>query len=112
MAQWDKKREHHEFLDGSMIFNLTLEEYERYINQEMDEDEFLDIYATPKIVTKDGEMRVLYKRLETFFEEDRDINRKENAIKAVEYGYTKAEVARFLGLSAKSVGKMFKPTSH
>jgi len=107
LAQWDRKREHHELLDGSMIFDMTLEEYERYINQEMGEEEFLEIYATPKIVTKDGEMKVLYKRLETFFETDRDINRKENAIKAVEYGYTKAEVARFLGLSAKSVGKMF-----
>jgi hypothetical protein len=72
----------------------------------MSEDEFLDIYATPKIVTKDGEIRVLYKRLETFFEADRDINRKENANRAVEYGYTKAEVARFLGLSSKSVGKI------
>ncbi len=33
------------------------------------------IYSTPKIVTKDGEMRVLYKRLESFFEKERDINR-------------------------------------
>jgi len=52
----------------------------------MSQDEFLDIYTTPKIVTKDGEIRVLYKRLETFFEADRDINRKENAKRAVEYG--------------------------
>jgi len=107
LAQWHTKREHHELLNGSLIFNMTLEEYEQYINQEMDEDEFLEIYATPKIVTKDAKMSVLYKRLETFFETDRDINRKENAIKAVEYGYTKAEVARFLGLSAKSVGQIF-----
>ncbi len=106
-SQWKNRGSFYELLEGSLIFNMTLEGYERYINQEMSEDEFLDIYATPKIVTKDGEMRVLYKRLETFFEIDRDINRKENAIKAVEYGYTKAEVARFLGLSAKSVGKMF-----
>ena len=107
LAQWNKKREHYKLLDGSMIFDMTLEEYIRYCNQEMSQDEFLDIYATPKIVTKDGEISVLYKRLETFFETDRDINRKENAIKAVKYGYTKVEVARFLGLSAKSVGKMF-----
>ena len=90
-----------------MIFDMTLEEYERYVNQEMGEEEFLEIYATPKIVTKDGEMKVLYKRLETFFETDRNINWKENSIKAVGYGYIKADVARFLGLSSKSVGKMF-----
>ena len=98
----------YELLEGSMIFDMLLEEYERYINQEMSHDEFLDIYATPKSVTKDGKIKILYKRLETFFEMDRDINRKENAIKAFEYGYTKAEIARFLGLSSKSVGKMFK----
>ena len=107
LAQWSQEREHYKLLDGSMILDMTLEEYVRYCNQEMNQDEFLDIYATPKIVTKDGEMRVLYKRLETFFETDRDINRKDNAIKAVEYGYTKTEIARFLGLSSKSVGKMF-----
>ena len=53
-------------------------------------------------------MKIVYKRLETFFETDReDINRKKNTIKAFEYGYTKAEITRFLGLSAKSVRKMF-----
>jgi REP element-mobilizing transposase RayT len=106
LAQWSKRGDSFKLLDGSMIFDMTLEEYTRYCNQEMSQDEFLDIYATPKIVTKDGEMRVLYKRLETFFEADRDINRKENAIKAFEYGYSKIEIARFLGLSSKSVGKM------
>jgi len=105
--QWRNRGSFHELLNGSMIFDMTIEEYERYINQEMSEDEFLEIYATPKIVTKDGEMRILYKRLETFFETDRDIKRKENAVKAFEYGYSKAEIARFLGLSSKSVGKMF-----
>jgi len=106
--QWKNRGGFYKFLNGSLIFDMTLEEYERYINQEMSEDEFLDIYATPKIVTKDGEITVLYKRLETFFEADRDINRKENAIRAVGYGYSKAEVARFLGLSSKSVGKIFE----
>jgi REP element-mobilizing transposase RayT len=106
LAQWSKQGDSLKLLDGSMIFDMTLEEYTRYCNQEMSQDEFLDIYATPKIVTKDGEIRVLYKRLETFFEADRDINRKENAIKAFEYGYSKIEIARFLGLSSKSVGKM------
>jgi REP element-mobilizing transposase RayT len=106
LAQWSKQGDSLKLLDGSMIFDMTLEEYTRYCNQEMSQDEFLDIYATPKIVTKDGEIRVLYKRLETFFEADRDINRKENAIKAFEYGYSKIEIARFLGLSSKSVGKI------
>jgi IS4 transposase len=106
LAQLSKRGDSFKLLDGSMIFDMTLEEYIRYCNQEMSQNEFLDIYATPKIVTKDGEIRVLYKRLEIFFEADRDINRKENAIKAFEYGYSKVEIARFLGLSSKSVGKM------
>jgi IS4 transposase len=106
LAQWSKQRDSFKLLNGSMIFDMTLEEYTRYCNQEMSQNEFLDMYATPKIVTKNGEIRVLYKRLETFFEADRDINRKENVIKAFEYGYKKVEIARFLGLSSKSVGKM------
>jgi REP element-mobilizing transposase RayT len=106
LAQWSKQGDSLKLLYGSMIFHITLEEYTRYCNVDMSQDEFLDIYATPKIVTKDGEIRVLYKRLETFFEADRDINRKENAKRAVEYGYSKVEIARFLGLSSKSVGKI------
>jgi len=104
--QWKKRGKYLKVLEGSLIFDMTLEEYKRYLYYEMKEEEFLEIYATPKIVTKDGEMRVLYKRLETFFEEDRDINRNENMKKAWEYGYSKAEIARFVGLSVRMVGKI------
>lgn len=34
-------------------------------------------------------MKILYKRIDTFFEEDKDINRNENIKKAYEDGYTK-----------------------
>ena len=103
--QWKQKAKYLKLLEDSLIFDMTLEEYERYIYEEMKEEEFLQIYATPKIVTRDGEMRVLYKRLETFFEEDRDINRNVNMKRAWEYGYSKVEIARFVGLSVRMVGK-------
>jgi len=109
--QWKKRGKYVKVLEGSLIFDMTLDEYERYLYHEMKEEEFLQIYATPKIVTKDGKMRVLYKRLETFFEEDRDINRNENMKKAWEYGYSKAEIARFVGLSVRMVGKIFNQKS-
>jgi len=104
--QWKNRAKYFKLLENSLIFNMTLEEYERYIYEEMKEEEFLQIYATPKIVTRDGEMRVLYKRLETFFEEDRDINRNINMKKASLYGYSNVEIARFVGLSVRMVGKI------
>jgi REP element-mobilizing transposase RayT len=104
--QWKNRAKYFKLLENSLIFDMTLEEYERYIYEEMKEEEFLQIYATPKMVTRNGEMRVLYKRLETFFEEDRDINRNANMKKAFVYGYSKVEIARFVGLSAKMVGKI------
>ena len=106
--QWKNRTKHLKLLENSLIFDMTLEEYERYIYEEMKEEEFLEIYATPKIVTKDGEMRVLYKRLKSFFEDDIDINRNENIKRAWEYGYSKAEIARFVGLSVVMVGRILK----
>jgi len=106
--QWKNRAKYLKLLENSLIFDMTLEEYERYIYEEMKEKEFLEIYATPKIVTKNGEIRVLYKRLKSFFEEDIDINRNENMKKAWEYGYSKTEIARFVGLSVVMVGKILK----
>ena len=57
-------------------------------------------------------MRVLYKRLESFFEEDKDIDRNINMKKAWEYGYSKAEIARFVGLSVVMVGKILGKIQH
>jgi len=48
-------------------------------------------------------MIVLKKRLKTFFEKDRDINRNQNINKAFEYGYKKTEIAKFLDLSTKTI---------
>jgi len=104
--QWKTKDKYFKLLHDSLILDMTLEEYERYIYHEMKEEEFIQIYTTPKIVTKDGKMRVLSKRLETFFEEDRDINRNENIKKAWEYGYSKVEIARFVGLSVRMIRKI------
>ena len=83
--QWKHKEDYFKLLENSMIFNMT-----------------------PKIISKDGETKVLTKRLETFFEKDKDINRNENIEKAYVYGYTKTEIADFVGLSSKSVAWILK----
>ena len=70
----------------------NLKEYEKYISTQMQVDVYDKIYATPKLITKDGKLQILYKRLETFFDEDVDINRNENINKAYKYGYTKKEI--------------------
>ena len=61
---------------------------------------------SPKYIKKDGEMKILYKRLETFFEQDHDINRNQNIKRAYDYGYTKSEIASFLNISHTAVGKI------
>ncbi len=48
-------------------------------------------------------MKILNKRLETFFEKDKDINRNQNIKLAYDYGYSNAEIADYLGLSFNTV---------
>ena len=82
---------------------MTLKEYEDYISTELQVDALETVYVSPGIVFRAGEMKVLKKRLETFFEQDRDINRDANIKKAFDYGYTKTEIANFLNLSTKTI---------
>jgi len=104
--QWKYKSTYMNLLENSMIFDMTLNEYETYLSSELD-DKILDkVFETQKMVKqKDGTIKILYKRLETFFDEDRDINRNANIKKAYEYGYTKTQIADFLELSTKTISK-------
>lgn len=62
--------------------------------------------STPKvIISEEGERQILGKKIELFFEFDKDINRAENIQKAYDYGYTQAEIANFLNLSPSAVSK-------
>ena len=108
--QWKHKEAHDGLLVESMMKDMTLQEYHAYISHALDEDILVEIYTSPKIIMLEGKMKVLYKRIETFFEEDRDINRDENMMKAYVYGYTKTEIARCVGLSAKSANNILKKT--
>lgn len=103
---WKYRQEHFILLENSMIFDMTFKEYEEYIATDLQVDALDTVYITPKIVSKDGKMNILYKRLETFFELDRDINRNKNIKKAYEYGYTKTEIADFLELSSKTISEI------
>ncbi len=104
--QWKFKHIHFELIKQSKIFDMTLAEYEEFVNSDIQEEILEKIYISPKFVKKDGKMLILYKRLETFFEEDRDINRNENIKKAYEYGYKKSEIANFLNLSHTLISKI------
>jgi REP element-mobilizing transposase RayT len=106
--QWKYKLEHYPLLRDSKIFDMTLSKYEEFINSEIQEEILEKIYMSPKYIKKNGEMKILYKRLETFFEEDKDINRNANINKAYEYGYTKTEIAEFSNLSTKTINIILK----
>jgi DNA-binding NarL/FixJ family response regulator len=88
---------------------MTYDEYADYISSEMDIDAIDIVYKSPKLIIKeDGKLKVLSKRLETFFEQDHDINRDENIKKAYQYGYTKSEIADFLNISHAAVSKILE----
>jgi len=106
--QWKNKEAYYALLSKSMIHDMTLQEYGEYISHTLEEDLLSQIYTSPKIIEVEGKMKVLYKRIETFFEEDKDIDRNNNIKKAYKYGYTKTEIARFVGLSSKSIGNVLK----
>jgi len=106
--QWKFKSDYYELIKGSKIFDMRLDEYEKLISSDMQDNVLEKIYMSPKYIKKDGKMTILYKRLETFFEIDKDINRNENIKKAYAYGYTKSEIAKFLGLSHTAISKVLK----
>ena len=107
--QWKYKHNYFQLLNNSMIFDMTYDEYADYISSEMDSDAIDIVYKSPTLVIKeDGKFKVLNKRVETFFEQDRDINRNENIKKAYEYGYTKTEIAKFINLSTKTINIILK----
>ena len=87
---------------------MTLEEYEKFIISDIQEEVLEKIYLSPKYVNKNGKMTILHKRLETFFEQELDSNRNENIRKAYEYGYTNAEIAEFLNLSFNTIKNILK----
>ncbi len=105
-SQWKYKSSHYDLLKNSMIFDMTLKEYEEYISTDLQVDAMDVVYDSPKIKVDGEKIRLLTKRLETFFEYDRDINRNENIKKAYEYGYNKSEIAKFFNLNQSSISRI------
>jgi len=106
--QMKYQHKHFSLIKDSKVFDMTIVEYEEFINSEIQEDILEKIYMSPRYIKKDGKMKILYKRLETFFEKDIDINRNQNIKKAYEYGYTKIEIAKFVNLSTKTINIVLK----
>lgn len=106
--EWKNKSKYYELIKDSKIFDMTLGEYEEYISTDLQADAIDIVYKSPKLVVKDGKFQVLSKRIETFFEMDKDINRNKNIKKAYEYGYTKSDIANFLDLNPSSVSRIIR----
>ena len=102
--QWKFRLEYFELIKNSKILDMTLKEYEEFISSDIQEEILEKIHMSPKYIKKNGEMKILYKRLETFFNtDDKDIDRNINIKKAYEYGYTNTEIAKYLQLSFNTV---------
>lgn len=105
LYQWKTKGKFFNLLENSMIFDMTLVEYEKYINEELEEELFDTIYKEPKIIKKDGEVKILYKRLDTFFH-DVSNHKDEDIKKAFEYGYNKSEIAKYVQKSHTQIARI------
>ena len=106
LFQYLYSSKHLSLLDTSKIKAMTKEEYYSFLNSDLAEENFEKVYTTPKvIISEGGERQILGKRIESFFEFDKDINRAENIQKAYDYGYSQAEIANFLNLSPSAVSK-------
>ena len=104
--QWKYRYDYYSILENSKIFDMTLEEYTGYIETDLDIDAIDIVYDSPKLILLDDKMKVLSKRLETFFEFDRDINRNENIKRAFKYGYSKSDIANFLSLNPSTISRI------
>ncbi len=111
--QYKYRTDYYEILKNSKIFDMTLKEYEEYISTDLHMDAIDTVYKSPKVILKDDKLVVLTKRVETFFQIDKDIDRNRSIKNAYEYGYTKSEIARFIELSPSSVSKIIsKKNTH
>jgi len=106
--QWKYKHTFYYLIEDSMIQDMTLSEYEKFITSEFNNEMVDKVYTTPKFIKQDGNIKFLHKRLETFFEFDRDINRNNNIKRAYEYGYSKSDIANFLEISPATVSRIVK----
>jgi len=106
--QWNSNGDYYSLINNSMIFDMTIEEYTDYISTDLQVDALDIVYISPKIVTIENKVKMLTKRIETFFEFDKDINRNANIKKAYDYGYNKSEIAKFLNLNPSSVSRITK----
>ncbi|RDX33946.1 hypothetical protein DZA31_00020 [Arcobacter sp. HD9-500m-PIT-SAG02] len=91
-------------LNKSITLDMRLDEYETYIKNEFKEDVFDTIYKSPNIIKKDGDIKVLYKRLETFFDNTTKID--ENIKNSYNYGYTNAQISKYLNISHTKVSRI------
>lgn len=93
-------------LQNSKIKNMSQNEYYAFLDSDLDDENFDKVYTTPKItIDRNKSTKVLTRRLENFFEQDRDINKIKNAQEAFTYGYSNADIAKFLELSPATIAK-------
>jgi len=106
--EWKNRSKYYELINNSKIFDMTLLEYEEYIATDLEMDAIDIVYKSPKTIIIDNKFKVLSKRIETFFELDRDINKNNNIKRAFEYGYTKSEIAKFLDINSSTVSRIIQ----
>lgn len=109
LYQWQKADKYASLLDDSKIIGMKLQEYEIFVDFELNNDELNFVYKSPKILlSDDGAFTVLNRRLNYFFEASEALSRNQKVVNAAEYGYSQTEIAQYIGMSVTSVSKILR----
>ena len=103
---WKHRNKHFNIIKNSIIFNMSINDYETFISSKFEDNILREIYLSPILLKENGKTKILYKRLNTFFEEDININRNENILKSHLYGYSRGDISLFLNLSKTTISRI------
>ena len=94
-------------LKNSDILSMEIKSYQKFITENTDcESQVEQTYASPKIIKQNNKIKVLTKKIDSFF--DKYIDNKTSISNAFNYGYSKTDIANFTNLSAPAISKILK----
>ena len=86
---------------------MEIKAYQKFISEYTDsESQIEQAYATPKVIKQNNKIKVLTKKIESFF--DKYIDNKISISNAFKYGYSKSDIANFTNLSTPAISKILK----
>ena len=103
--QWKYNQSYIHLIANSNIKQMSLAEYEEFINSDLSDEEVINIYNIPKLIIKDSQVQKLELSL-GYFLENKEQLRNQNIKKAFDYGYKISAISKYLNLSHTAISKI------